>query len=158
MSTEENKAVVRRFITEVLVGGDVDVADEVLAPNYMNRAMGTYREAFKAFIQDRRRRPDHDAGSDAGVRRPDARRRLVGLPPTGRSRISTDPRSPLRGQPSEYSTSGRPRWDWLHLPTAVHPPEPTHETPPNCSPNEPTGTSAASHCHRAPFHRRTAAP
>ena len=50
MSTEENKAVVRRFITEVLVGGDVDVADEVLAPNYMNRAMGTYREAFKAFI------------------------------------------------------------------------------------------------------------
>jgi predicted ester cyclase len=50
MSTDQNKAVVRRFITEVLVGGDVDVADEVLAPNYMNRAMGTDRAAFKAFI------------------------------------------------------------------------------------------------------------
>jgi predicted ester cyclase len=50
MSTEQNKAVVRRFITEVLVGGNVDVADEVLASNYLNRAMGTGREAFKAFI------------------------------------------------------------------------------------------------------------
>ncbi len=50
MSTDQNKAVVRRFITEVLVGGDVDVADEVLAPTYVNRAMGTDREAFKAFI------------------------------------------------------------------------------------------------------------
>jgi predicted ester cyclase len=50
MSTDQNKAVVRRFITEVLVGGNVDVADEVLAANYMNRAMGTDRAAFKAFI------------------------------------------------------------------------------------------------------------
>ncbi len=50
MSIEGNKDVVRRFITEVLVGGDVDVADELLAPNYVNRAMGTDREAFKAFI------------------------------------------------------------------------------------------------------------
>jgi predicted ester cyclase len=50
MSTEGNKAVVRRFITEVLVGGDVGVADEVLASNYHNRAMGIDREAFKAFI------------------------------------------------------------------------------------------------------------
>jgi ketosteroid isomerase-like protein len=50
MSTDQNKAIVRRFITEVLVGGNVDVADEVLAPNYVNRAMGTDRAAFKAFI------------------------------------------------------------------------------------------------------------
>ncbi|HEX9236608.1 MAG TPA: nuclear transport factor 2 family protein [Actinomycetota bacterium] len=50
MSTDQNKAVVRRFITEVLVGGNVDAADEVLAPNYVNRAMGTDRAAFKAFI------------------------------------------------------------------------------------------------------------
>jgi predicted ester cyclase len=50
MSTDQNKAVVRRFITEVLVGGDVEVADEVLAPNYVNRAMGTDRAGFKAFI------------------------------------------------------------------------------------------------------------
>jgi predicted ester cyclase len=50
MSTDQNKAVVRRFITEVLVGGNVEVADEVLAPNYVNRAMGTDRAAFKTFI------------------------------------------------------------------------------------------------------------
>ncbi|HXJ63354.1 MAG TPA: nuclear transport factor 2 family protein [Actinomycetota bacterium] len=52
MSTDANKAVVRRFITEVLVGGNVDVADEVLAPNYRNRAMDADRDAFKAFIAD----------------------------------------------------------------------------------------------------------
>ena len=50
MSTDENKGVVRRFITEVLVGGNVDVADEVLAPNYRNRAVDMDRSAFKAFI------------------------------------------------------------------------------------------------------------
>jgi len=50
VTLDENKAVVRRFITEVLVGGDVDVADEVLAPNYRNRAMGVDRSGFKAFI------------------------------------------------------------------------------------------------------------
>ena len=50
MSTDQNKAVVRRFITEVLVGGKVDAADEVLAPNYVNRAMGMDRAGFKAFI------------------------------------------------------------------------------------------------------------
>ena len=40
MSTEQNKAVVRRFMTEVLQGGDLDVLDEVLAPDYVNRGMG----------------------------------------------------------------------------------------------------------------------
>jgi hypothetical protein len=40
MGTEENKAVVRRFMTEVVAGGNLDVADEVLAPNYVNLALG----------------------------------------------------------------------------------------------------------------------
>ena len=40
MGTEENKAVVRRFMNEVLAGGKLDVVDEVLAPNYVNLAMG----------------------------------------------------------------------------------------------------------------------
>ena len=39
MSTEQNKAVVRRFITEVLVGGNVDLIDDLLAANYVNRGM-----------------------------------------------------------------------------------------------------------------------
>jgi predicted ester cyclase len=50
MSTDHNKDVVRRFINEVLVGGDVDAVDELLAPNYMNRAMGTDLAAFKAML------------------------------------------------------------------------------------------------------------
>jgi ketosteroid isomerase-like protein len=49
MSTEENKAVVRRFITEVLEGGDLDTIDDVLAPNHVNTAMGvTDLAGFKA--------------------------------------------------------------------------------------------------------------
>ena len=51
MSTEQNKAVVRRFINATLVGGNVDVIDELLAPNYVNRAMGGMdRAGFKAML------------------------------------------------------------------------------------------------------------
>lgn len=51
MSTEQNKAVVRRFITEVLAGGNVDLIDDLLAANYVNRAMGDMDLAgFKAFL------------------------------------------------------------------------------------------------------------
>ena len=48
MSTDQNKQVVRRFIMEVLAGGDLDRFNELLAPNYANRARGTDSEAFKA--------------------------------------------------------------------------------------------------------------
>lgn len=49
MSTEENKALVRRFITDVLEGGNLDTIDEVLAPNYVNTGMGnTDLAGFKA--------------------------------------------------------------------------------------------------------------
>jgi predicted SnoaL-like aldol condensation-catalyzing enzyme len=51
MSIEENKRVVRRFITEVLGGGNVDVMDELVAPNYVNPSMGvTNRDGFKAVV------------------------------------------------------------------------------------------------------------
>jgi predicted ester cyclase len=50
-STEQNKAVVRRFITELLTGGNPDVVDELLAPGYVNRAMGGVdRAGFKAML------------------------------------------------------------------------------------------------------------
>jgi SnoaL-like domain len=39
VGTEENKAVVRRFIEDVISGRDVDVADDVLAPGYVNLAL-----------------------------------------------------------------------------------------------------------------------
>ena len=50
MSTEQNKAVVRRFITEVLGGGNAALADELLAPNYVNPMMGSDRAAFKGYL------------------------------------------------------------------------------------------------------------
>jgi predicted ester cyclase len=51
MSTEQNKAVVRRFITEVLEGGNFDTIEHVLAPNYVNTAMGgTDLAGFKAML------------------------------------------------------------------------------------------------------------
>jgi predicted ester cyclase len=50
VSTDQNKAVVRRFMTEVLAGGNVDLVDELLAPNYVNRAMGTDLTAFRGML------------------------------------------------------------------------------------------------------------
>ena len=53
MSIEQNKTVVRRFVAEVLVGGNLDQIDELLAPNYRNRGLGGLdRAAFKATIGD----------------------------------------------------------------------------------------------------------
>ena len=51
MTTDGNKVIVRRFIKEVLGGGNVDLIDELLAPDYVNPSMGvTNRTAFKAVI------------------------------------------------------------------------------------------------------------
>lgn len=51
MSIDENKRVVRRFIIEVLSGDNVDVMDELLAPNYANSSMGaTNRDGIKAVV------------------------------------------------------------------------------------------------------------
>jgi steroid delta-isomerase-like uncharacterized protein len=50
MATDQNKEVVRRFITEVLSGGRLDQVDELLAPNYVNRAFGADVPAFKELV------------------------------------------------------------------------------------------------------------
>jgi len=51
MSIDKNKAIVRRFIKEVLGHGNIDLIDELLAPNYVNPAMGvTKRAGFKAVV------------------------------------------------------------------------------------------------------------
>jgi len=50
MATGHNKDVVRRFITEVLSGGQIDRVDEFLAPGYVNRAFGVDLPAFKAML------------------------------------------------------------------------------------------------------------
>jgi len=51
MNIDGNKSVVRRFIKEVLGGGNIDLIDELLAPDYMNPSMGvTNRAGFRAVI------------------------------------------------------------------------------------------------------------
>ena len=50
MSTEHNKEIVRRFFTEVLTGRNVGLADEVLAPNYVNRMTGGDLAAVKGML------------------------------------------------------------------------------------------------------------
>jgi predicted SnoaL-like aldol condensation-catalyzing enzyme len=51
MSIERNKAVVRRYITEVLAGGNVALVDDLLAPDYVNHGMGGMgRAGFKAWL------------------------------------------------------------------------------------------------------------
>jgi len=50
MATDQNKDVVRRFINEVLIGGQVDRIDELLAPGYRNRALDVDLSAFKEIL------------------------------------------------------------------------------------------------------------
>ena len=53
MSTDENKAVVRQFIKEVLMGQNIVQLDNLVAPNYVNHAMGNADKAgFKAIISN----------------------------------------------------------------------------------------------------------
>jgi len=49
MSTEQNKAVVRRFIEEVLNKQNAALVDELLAPDYVNHLAPGGREGFKQF-------------------------------------------------------------------------------------------------------------
>jgi predicted ester cyclase len=50
MAADQNKDVVRRFITEVLSDGQLDRIDELLAPTYVNRAFGADLPAFKEVL------------------------------------------------------------------------------------------------------------
>jgi predicted SnoaL-like aldol condensation-catalyzing enzyme len=49
MSIEQNKAVVRRFMEEVLDKQDYALVDELLAPDYVNHLAPGGREGFKQF-------------------------------------------------------------------------------------------------------------
>jgi predicted SnoaL-like aldol condensation-catalyzing enzyme len=50
MSTEQNKAVVRRFIEATLNNMDSAFVDELFAPNYVNHLVPGGREGFKQFF------------------------------------------------------------------------------------------------------------
>ena len=51
MSVSENKAVVREFVTKVLMGFDVGIVDKLLGANYVNRGAGNVDLAgFKALL------------------------------------------------------------------------------------------------------------
>jgi predicted ester cyclase len=47
MSPEENKTIVRRFITEVLSKGNMSLLDQLCAPNYVNRSTGQGVDSLK---------------------------------------------------------------------------------------------------------------
>jgi len=49
MSTEQNKAVVRRFLEEVLNNQNDALVDELFAPDYVNHLLPGGREGFKQF-------------------------------------------------------------------------------------------------------------
>ena len=102
MSTEENRAVVRRFIDEVFNRGDVEVAREVLSEDYSHQDPATgemgsgiegleqmvrfYREAFPDY---RIRVEEQIAEGDKVVERWTGQGThqgtLMGIPPTGRT-------------------------------------------------------------------------
>jgi predicted SnoaL-like aldol condensation-catalyzing enzyme len=50
MSTEQNKAVVRRFIEETLNAMDSSLVDELFAPDYTNHMVPGGRDGFKQFF------------------------------------------------------------------------------------------------------------
>ena len=50
MSTEQNKAVVRRFIEQIMNTMDTALVDEVFAPDYVNHIVPGGREGFKQFF------------------------------------------------------------------------------------------------------------
>jgi predicted ester cyclase len=50
MSTEQNKAVVRRFVEGTLNNLDNAFVDELFAPDYVNHLVPGGREAFKQFF------------------------------------------------------------------------------------------------------------
>ena len=50
MSTEQNKAVVRRFIEQTLSTMDNASVDELFAPDYVNHLVPGGREGFKQFF------------------------------------------------------------------------------------------------------------
>ena len=50
MSTEQNKAVVRRFVETSLNAMNSDFVDELFAPDYVNHMMPGGREGFKQFF------------------------------------------------------------------------------------------------------------
>lgn len=47
MSPEENRTIVRRFITEVLEQGNMSLLDQLCAPNYVNRLTGQGVDSLK---------------------------------------------------------------------------------------------------------------
>ena len=61
MSTEDNKAIVRRLFDEAWNQGNLDVVDELVAPDYVlhayseDEAFGTGAEGLKKLMSSRRR-------------------------------------------------------------------------------------------------------
>lgn len=73
MGTDDNKAILRRFIEEAFNQGNLAVVDELVASDYINHVAGTDvsgREGTRQFIyqlsRSAARLPLHDCGSGCG--------------------------------------------------------------------------------------------
>lgn len=51
MSVEENRAIVRRYLEEIWNQGDLETADEILAPTFVFRGVARTIEGLEAFKQ-----------------------------------------------------------------------------------------------------------
>jgi ketosteroid isomerase-like protein len=55
-SAEENKVIVRRFLEETMAKGNLDVIDELLSPDFVDRSLlpgqGPTREDFKRSVAE----------------------------------------------------------------------------------------------------------
>jgi predicted ester cyclase len=104
MSTEQNKALDRRYVEEVLNKGDLGVIDEIMAPNYVGHVPGfppSDREGDKQLIAMFRAAfpdlhfiiEDQIGEGDKVVHRLTARGThqgdFMGIPPTGKQIIGT---------------------------------------------------------------------
>ncbi len=58
MSVEQHKAIVRRFVEEAWNNGNLDVLDEVCAPNYTLYGLGGLQELKQGITDFRRAFPD----------------------------------------------------------------------------------------------------
>ena len=100
MSTEENKALARRVLEEIFNKGNLDAADELLAPDYVDhdaampedihgpegfkQYVGAYRSAFSDLhveIEDQIAEEDKVVTRWTGTGTHDGE--LAGIPPTG---------------------------------------------------------------------------
>ncbi len=112
MSTETNKAAVRRYIEEVINGDNVALIDELFAPHMRERVKGFRAESDRPFPDGLEEIQDIVAEGDKVIVRLLFRgthqRQFMGIPPTGK-------RIEIAGYATYYFEDGLITWDTFLL-------------------------------------------